>query len=65
MVGWCHNNSTTQLDASHDLYTSSAFTMVIMIPGLLNRQFNVALPPSTVHLDVLAVKCHGDTHLWV
>lgn len=34
-----------------------------------NTQFNVALPPSTVHLPkmfwvALNVKCHGDTHMW-
>lgn len=34
-----------------------------------NTHFNVALPPSTVHLPkmfwvALDVKCHGDTHLW-
>lgn len=35
-----------------------------------NAQFNVALPPSTVHLPKMLwvapdVKCHSDTNLWM
>lgn len=61
-------NSTTQLDATHDLYASSKVNGKIKMMD--NNQFNVALPPSTVHLPkmfwvALDVKCHSDTNLWM